>query len=78
LNRREIRRIFEQRFTARRMADDYADIYHQLTDGSVSALKPIVPDAIRVKAPMDENSSMDRTLSLIPATGQTGTSGSVE
>jgi glycosyltransferase involved in cell wall biosynthesis len=78
LNRREIRRTFERRFTARRMADDYADLYHELTDGSVSALKPIVPDAIRVKAPMDENSSLDQTLSLIPATGQTGTSGSVE
>jgi|RhiMetStandDraft_8_1073273.scaffolds.fasta_scaffold02227_2 glycosyltransferase involved in cell wall biosynthesis len=78
LNRREIRRIFEQRFTARRMADDYVDIYRQLTDGSVLALKPIAPDAIRVKAPMDENSSLDQTLSLIPAPGQTGTSGSVE
>jgi glycosyltransferase involved in cell wall biosynthesis len=75
LNRREIRRIFEQRFTARRMADDYVDIYRQLTDGSI---KPIAPDAIRVKAPMDENSSLDQTLSLIPAPGQTGTSGSVE
>jgi glycosyltransferase involved in cell wall biosynthesis len=62
LSRRKIRQAFERRFTARRMADDYVDIYHQLTDGSVSALKPIVPDAIRVKAPMDENSSMDRTL----------------
>jgi glycosyltransferase involved in cell wall biosynthesis len=70
LNRREIRRIFEQRFTARRMADDYVDIYRQLTDGSVLALKPLAPDAIRVKAPMDENSSLDQTLSLIPATGQ--------
>jgi glycosyltransferase involved in cell wall biosynthesis len=78
LNRREIRRTFERRFTARRMADDYADIYHQLTDDSVSALKPIVPDAIRVKAPMDENSSLEQTLSLVTATGQTGTSGSVE
>jgi glycosyltransferase involved in cell wall biosynthesis len=78
LNRREIRRIFEQRFTARRMADDYVDIYRQLTDGSILALKPIAPDAIRVKAPMDENSSLDQTLSLIPAPGQTGTSGSVE
>ena len=72
LNRREIRRIFEQRFAARRMADYYVDIYRQLTDGSVLALKPLAPDAIRVKAPMDENSS------LIPASGQTGTSGSVE
>ena len=78
LNRREIRRIFEQRFTARRMADYYVDIYRQLTDGSVLALKPLAPDAIRVKAPMDENSSLDQTLSLIPATGQPGTSGSVE
>jgi glycosyltransferase involved in cell wall biosynthesis len=78
LNRREIRRAFERRFTARRMADDYVDIYHQLTDSAVSAIKPIAPDAIRVKAPMDENSSVDPTLSLITATGQTGTSGSVE
>jgi glycosyltransferase involved in cell wall biosynthesis len=78
LNRREIHRIFEQRFTARRMADDYVDIYRQLTDGSVLPLKPIAPDAIRVKAPMDGNSSLDQTLSLIPAPGQTGTSGSVE
>jgi glycosyltransferase involved in cell wall biosynthesis len=45
LNRREIRRIFERRFTARRMADDYVDIYRQLADGD-SAAKPIMSDAV--------------------------------
>jgi hypothetical protein len=56
------------------MADDYVDIYRQLTDISASAVKPIAPDAIRVEAPLDGNSSLDQTLSLIPTT----TSGSVE
>jgi glycosyltransferase involved in cell wall biosynthesis len=46
LNRREIRRIFERRFTARRMADDYMDIYRQLADGFDSAAKPIMSDAV--------------------------------
>jgi hypothetical protein len=46
LNRREIRRIFERRFTARRMADDYVDIYRQLADGFDSAAKPIMSDAV--------------------------------
>jgi hypothetical protein len=32
LHRREIRRIFEERFTARRMADDYVDIYRELRE----------------------------------------------
>jgi glycosyltransferase involved in cell wall biosynthesis len=46
LNRREIRRTFERRFTARRMADDYVDIYRQLADGFDSAAKPIMSDAV--------------------------------
>jgi len=33
LSRRAIRRRFEERFTARRMAEDYLDIYRQLIDG---------------------------------------------
>jgi glycosyltransferase involved in cell wall biosynthesis len=41
LNRREIRRTFERRFTARRMAEDYVDLYRQLTTSSVSAKKPV-------------------------------------
>jgi glycosyltransferase involved in cell wall biosynthesis len=77
LSRHKIRQAFERRFTARRMADDYVDIYRQLTDISALAVKPIAPNAIRVEAPMDGN-SLDQTLSLIPATGQTQTSGSVE
>jgi hypothetical protein len=31
LNRGRIRKRFEQRFTARRMADDYVDSYRRLT-----------------------------------------------
>jgi glycosyltransferase involved in cell wall biosynthesis len=46
LNRGEIRRTFERRFTARRMADDYVDIYRQLADGFDSAAKPIMSDAV--------------------------------
>jgi glycosyltransferase involved in cell wall biosynthesis len=46
LNRREIRRTFENRFTARRMADAYVDIYHQLAYGFDSATKPIMSDAV--------------------------------
>jgi hypothetical protein len=49
LSRRKIRQTFERRFTAWRMADDYVDIYHQLTGISASALKPSAPDAIRVR-----------------------------
>lgn len=56
LNRREIRRIFEERFTARRMADDYVDIYRELTGNSVATIKANASDAIRVEA-------------LVPTTG---------
>jgi glycosyltransferase involved in cell wall biosynthesis len=52
LSRRKIRQTFERRFTAGRMADDYVDIYCQLTGISASAVKPSAPDAIRVEAPM--------------------------
>ena len=50
LNRREIRRIFEERFTARRMADDYVDIYRELTGNSLATIKANASDAIRVEA----------------------------
>jgi glycosyltransferase involved in cell wall biosynthesis len=78
LSRRKIRQTFERRFTAGRMADDYVDIYCQLTGISASAVKPSAPDAIRVEAPMDGKSSLGETLSLMPATDQTRTTGSVE
>ena len=37
LKRRKICQIFQQRFTARRMANDYVDIYRQLADDSILA-----------------------------------------
>ena len=46
LNRRQIRRTFERRFTARRMADDYLDLYRQLVSSSISTKKPVVPVGI--------------------------------
>jgi glycosyltransferase involved in cell wall biosynthesis len=46
LNRREIRRTFERRFTAQRMAGDYLNLYRRLMSGSVSAKKPVVPVGI--------------------------------
>jgi hypothetical protein len=33
LDRREVRRAFERRFTARRMAEDYLRHYRQVLDG---------------------------------------------
>jgi glycosyltransferase involved in cell wall biosynthesis len=54
LNRREIRRTFEKRFTARRMADDYVNIYRELT-GSVSATRSIMSDADAVPGEMFVN-----------------------
>jgi glycosyltransferase involved in cell wall biosynthesis len=51
LNRREIRRIFEERFTARRMADDYVDIYRELMGNSVATIKANASDGIRIEVP---------------------------
>ena len=51
LDRREIRRIFEERFTARRMADDYVDIYRELTGNSVAMIKANASDGIRIEVP---------------------------
>ena len=39
LSRQEIRRRFEERFTARRMAQDYLDVYDELSDSAAPRLK---------------------------------------
>jgi glycosyltransferase involved in cell wall biosynthesis len=49
LSRRKIRRVFERRFTARRMADDYVDIYRKITADSLSATRPAAADAVTVE-----------------------------
>jgi glycosyltransferase involved in cell wall biosynthesis len=41
LKRREIRKTFERRFTAQRMAEDYVQLYRRLTSKLVLAEKPI-------------------------------------
>jgi glycosyltransferase involved in cell wall biosynthesis len=43
LKRREIRKTFERRFTAQRMAEDYVQLYRRLTSKLVLAEKPIAP-----------------------------------
>ena len=49
LNRREIRRNFERRFTARRMADDYIQLYNELTCDSVLVMKKRASNAISIE-----------------------------
>jgi glycosyltransferase involved in cell wall biosynthesis len=72
LNRREVRRTFEKRFTARRMADDYVDIYRQLTDGSVSTTKPIMSVTVsgetfaNRKSVLDERRTVRSDISALP------------
>jgi glycosyltransferase involved in cell wall biosynthesis len=65
LKRREIRRTFERRFTARRMADDYVDIYHQLTDGSVLAAKPIISDDVPADTFVNGKSAVDHPRTFV-------------
>ena len=45
LPRDKIRERFEQRFTARRMAQDYLAVYHSLIEGAGSRLRLVVDDA---------------------------------
>jgi glycogen synthase len=72
LNRREVRRTFEKRFTARRMADDYVDIYRQLTDRSVSTTKPIMSVTVsgetfaNRKSVLDERRTVRSDISALP------------
>jgi glycosyltransferase involved in cell wall biosynthesis len=51
LDRRKVRRRFEQRFSARRMANDYFRLYQKLLGKSRSErrLRPVASDVIRVK-----------------------------
>ena len=39
LDRREVRRAFERRFTARRMAEEYVRLYDQLTGSSEKGIR---------------------------------------
>ena len=43
LDRRAVRRRFEERFTAARMAKDYVRVYNSVTRANVK-LVPVVPD----------------------------------
>ena len=45
LSREKIRRRFEERFTARRMAQDYLSVYRSLTDADAPHLRLVVDDA---------------------------------
>jgi glycosyltransferase involved in cell wall biosynthesis len=45
LSRENIRKRFEQRFTARRMAHDYLDVYRELMNGAVPRLKVVARGA---------------------------------
>lgn len=45
LSREKIRRRFEERFTARRMAQDYLSVYRTLTDADAPHLRLVVDDA---------------------------------
>ena len=45
LSREKIRRRFEERFTARRMAQDYLAVYRSLMDGVAPRLRLVTDDA---------------------------------
>src|SRR5271157_2692489 len=45
LSRERIRRRFEERFTARRMAQDYLSVYRSMTDSAAPHLRLVVDDA---------------------------------
>jgi glycosyltransferase involved in cell wall biosynthesis len=45
LSREKIRRRFEERFTARRMAQDYLNVYRSLSDAAAPHLRLVVDDA---------------------------------
>jgi glycosyltransferase involved in cell wall biosynthesis len=45
LSREKIRRRFEERFTARRMAQDYLNVYRSLTDSAAPHLRLVAADA---------------------------------
>jgi len=45
LSREKIRRQFEERFTARRMAQDYLSVYRSLTDSAAPHLRLVAADA---------------------------------
>jgi len=45
LSREKIRRRFEERFTARRMAQDYLNVYRSLTDSVAPHLRLVAADA---------------------------------
>jgi glycosyltransferase involved in cell wall biosynthesis len=45
LSREKIRKRFEERFTARRMAQDYVAVYRSLIDGASSRLRLVVDEA---------------------------------
>jgi glycosyltransferase involved in cell wall biosynthesis len=45
LSREKVRRRFEERFTARRMAQDYLSVYRSLTDAVAPHLRLVVDDA---------------------------------
>src|SRR5271157_3468591 len=45
LSREKIRRRFEERFTARRMAQDYLAVYRSMTDSAAPHLRLVVDDA---------------------------------
>ena len=49
LSREKIRKRFEERFTARRMAQDYLAVYRSLIDGASSRLRLVVDDAPRLQ-----------------------------
>jgi glycosyltransferase involved in cell wall biosynthesis len=45
LSRQKIRQRFEERFTARRMAQDYLSVYRSMTDGVARHLRLVTDDA---------------------------------
>jgi glycosyltransferase involved in cell wall biosynthesis len=55
LPRDAIRRQFEQRFTARRMAQDYLSVYHSLIDGAAKRLRLVVDDAPPLQVAADRH-----------------------
>jgi glycosyltransferase involved in cell wall biosynthesis len=53
LPRDRIRERFEERFTARRMAQDYLSVFRTLVDGATSRLRLVVDDSAPLQATVD-------------------------
>jgi hypothetical protein len=58
LDRRKVRRRFEERFTAHRMANDYVRVYRKLVHHTVEPLRDVKYPLNRAEEPVKTNGSV--------------------